>query len=187
MSQRVARPYAQALFSVVKPEGAEALEVTNEALARAAAAFASVPELVRAFEVPTLSGKQKSELLKAVSRNLALPPQVERLLVAMQIHYRLRYLPFVAEEFALLCDRFFGVVRGKVLVPAAIRPQQLAALERALDRVVGTRVILQQQEKPELMAGFVVRLGSLVFDGSLQRQLQLFVEKNLPGGGRYAG
>lgn len=187
MSRRLARPYAQALFSVVKPEGAEALKVTNEAVARAAAAFAALPDLVRAFEVPTLSGKQKSELLKAVARGLELPPKVERLLVAMQTHYRLRYLPLVAEEFGLLCDRFFGVLRGKVLVPVAVRPEQLAALERALDRVVGTRVVLQQQEKPELLAGFVVRLGSLVFDGSLKRQLELFVEKNLPGGGRYAG
>lgn len=187
MSRQLARPYAQALFSVVKPEGAEALKVTSEAVARAAAAFASVPDLVRAFEVPTLSRKQKSELLKAVSRELGLPLKVERLLVAMQSHYRLRYLPLVAEEFGLLCDRFFGVVRGRVLVPVPVRPEQLTALERALDRVVGTRVVLAQQEKPELLAGFVVRLGSLVFDGSLKRQLQLFVEKNLPGGGRYAG
>lgn len=187
MSRRLARPYAQALFSVVKPAGAEALKVTNEAVARAAAAFASVPELVRAFEVPTLSRKQKSELLKTVSRELELPPAVERLLVAMQAHYRLRYLSLVAEEFGLLCGRFFGVMRGRVLVPVSVRPEQLTALERALDRVVGTKVVLQQQEKPELLAGFVVRLGSLVFDGSLKRQLQLFVEKNLPGGGRYAG
>lgn len=187
MSRRLARPYAQALFSVVKPKGADALKVTNEAVARAAAAFASVPELARAFEVPTLSGKQKSQLLKAVSRELEIPPSVERLLVAMQTHYRLRYLPLVAEEFGLLCDRFFGVLRGKVQVPAPVRPEQLAALERALDRLVGTRVALAQQEKPDLLAGFVVRLGSLVFDGSLKRQLELFVEHNLPGGGRYAG
>ncbi|BCW92405.1 MAG: hypothetical protein KatS3mg007_0299 [Thermoanaerobaculum sp.] len=187
MSRRLARPYAQALFSVVKPEGAEALKVANEALARAAAAFASLPDLVRAFEVPTLSRRQKSELLHAVSRGLELPPKVQRLLVAMQTHYRLRYLSLVAEEFGLLCDRFFGVVRGKVLVPTVLRPGQLSALEQALVQVVASQVALEQEEKPELLAGFVVRLGSLVFDGSLKRQLELFVERSLPGGGRYAG
>lgn len=187
MSRRVARPYAQALFSVVMPEGPEALKAANEAVARAAAAFASVPELLRAFEVPTVAQRQKAALLRDVARILELPVKVERLLVALQSHYRLRYLPAVAEEFSRLCDRFFGLVRGKVWVAAPLQPDQLEALERALTRVVGSQVSLEQEENPELLAGFVVRLGSLVFDGSLKRQLQLFAEKSVPGGGRYAG
>lgn len=187
MSRRVARPYAQALFSVVKPEGPEALKATRDAVARAAAAFASLPELLRAFEVPTVSQRQKAALLQDVAQALELPAKVGRLLVTLQTHYRLRYLPAVAEEFSDLCDRFFGVVRGKVWTPALLGSEQLQALERALSRVVGSQVSLEQEENPELLAGFVVRLGSQVFDGSLKRQLQLFAEKSVPGGGRYAG
>ncbi|MGC8917006.1 MAG: ATP synthase F1 subunit delta [Thermoanaerobaculum sp.] len=187
MSRKVARPYARALFEVLKPEGGEAIAAANAALARAAAAFAELPELVRAFELPVLSQRQKADLLAELSQALALPAKVERLLVALQLHYRLRYLAAVAEEFSLLCDRFAGVLRGKVMVPAPLRPEQVTALEQALARVVGAKVALSQEERPELLAGFVVRLGSLVFDGSLQRQLELFAAKNMPGGGRYAG
>lgn len=187
MSRRVARPYAQALYAVVKPEGPEALKTAREALSRAAQVFAALPELVRAFEVPTVSRRQKALLLKELARTLELPVKVERLLLALQTHYRLRYLPAVAEEFATLCDRFFGVVRGKVWAPARLSDEQLSALRQALAPVVGAGVSLEQEEKPELLAGFVVRLGSLVFDGSLKRQLELFVERGVPGGGRYAG
>lgn len=187
MSRRVARPYARALFEVLKPEGGEALAAANAALARAAAAFARLPELVRAFELPVLSQRQKADLLAELSQALALPAKVERLLVALQLHYRLRYLAAVAEEFSLLCDRFAGLMRGTVAVPAPLAASQVAALEQALARVVAARVSLSQEEKPELLAGFVVRLGSLVFDGSLKRQLDFFAAKNVPGGGRYAG
>jgi len=187
MSRRIARPYAQALFAVAKPQGPDTLREVSEALQRVAAAFAALPQLLRAFEVPTLSAKQKAQLLREVAKNFALPPLVERLLVALQSHYRLRYLPIVAEEFALACDRFFGVTRGKVEVPCPLDAAKLTSLEQVLTRLVGSKVVLEQEEKPELLAGFVVRLGSLLFDGSLQRQLARFAEATMPGGGGHAG
>ncbi|MCS7181807.1 MAG: ATP synthase F1 subunit delta [Thermoanaerobaculum sp.] len=186
MSRRIARPYAQALFAVTKPDGPQALEKAQKALDRAAWAFKELPQLIRAFELPTLAVRQKLSLLRELSRRLELPVKVERLLVALQTHYRLRYLPLVAEEFTVLCDRFFGLRRGRVWLPAAVAPEQLAELEGTLARLVGTAVKLEQEERPELLAGFVVRLGSLVFDGSLRRQLERFAGGSLPEGGRYA-
>jgi F-type H+-transporting ATPase subunit delta len=186
MSRRIARPYAQALFAVAKPQGGEALREVNEALQRAAAAFTLLPQLVRAFEVPTLSTKKKAALLEEVVRTLALPPLVARLLFVLQSHYRLRFLPAVAEAFAQACDAFFGVMRGKVEVPGPLEAEKRAALERVLAQLVGSQVVLEHEERPELLAGFVVRLGSLVFDGSLKRQLERFAETSVPLGGRHA-
>lgn len=187
MSRRVARPYAQALVAVVKPRGTEALEEARQALQRATSAFAALPDLLRAFELPGLPSRKKAQLLREVTKTLALPAEVGRLLVALQSHYRLRLLPTVAEEFAIACDRMAGVMRGKVQVPAPLAPEKLSALGRVLASLVGCQVRLQQETKPELVGGFVVRLGSLLFDGSLKRQLERFAGLTLPLGGPHAG
>jgi F-type H+-transporting ATPase subunit delta len=187
MSRRIARPYAQALLAVVKPQGSQALQEANEALAAAASAFACLPELVRAFELPTLSPKEKAKLLREVAQALALPPVVERLLHLLQSHFRLRYLGAVSAEFSLACDGIFGVVRGHLEAPAPLSSEKLAALASVLGSILGIQVRLEQQVQPELLAGFVVRLGSLLFDGSLKRQLERFAGTKLPAGGPHAG
>jgi F0F1-type ATP synthase delta subunit len=52
--------------------------------------------------------------------------------------------------------------------------QQVAALEEALAEAIGARVVLDARLREELLAGFVVRLGSRVFDGSLLAQVRRF-------------
>lgn len=187
MSRKVARPYARALFAVVKPQGEEALRRVGAALAEVAELFSALPELLRAFELPSLSPRQKASLLRDLSKHLALPVEVERLLLVLQAHYRLRALALVAEEFQGNCDQFFGVTRGKVATPTPLSKEKLEALARVLRGVVGGEVVLEQEVKEELLAGVVVRLGSLVFDGSLKRYLEKFAGSPLPEGGHHAG
>lgn len=187
MSRRVARPYTQALFAVVKPQGGEALKRASTALAEVAALFSALPELLRAFELPSLPQRQKANLLRKISERLALPVEVERLLLVLQGHYRLRVLALVAEEFQRNCDQFFGVTRGKVITPAPLSKEKLAALGGVFQRLLGGEVVLEQEVKKELLAGFVVRLGSLVFEGSLKGYLERFAGSPLPVGGHHAG
>lgn len=187
MSRRVARPYARALFEVLKPQGKEALKRAGAALTEVFGLFSGLPELLRAFELPSLASKQKVTLLRELSQRLALPMEVERLLFVLQAHYRLRALPLVAEEFQWHCDQFFGITRGKVATPVPLSKEKLEALARVLARVVDGEVVLEQEVKEELLAGFVVRLGSRVFDGSLKRHLERFAGSPLPEGGHHAG
>ncbi|MGQ9751141.1 MAG: ATP synthase F1 subunit delta [Thermoanaerobaculaceae bacterium] len=186
MSRKVARPYAQALFAVVKPQGEEALKRAGAALVEVASLFSALPELLRAFELPSLAQRRKVTLLRDLSKRLGLPVEVERLLLVMQAHYRLRVLASVVEEFQRNCDQFFGVTRGKVATPTSLSKEKLKALAGVLRGVVGGEVVLEQEVKEELLAGFVIRLGSLVFDGSLKRHLERFAGSPLPEGGHHA-
>ena len=96
------------------------------------------------------------------------------MLVALAAHIRLRFLPEVVEMFRGLVDRAEGIVRARADLPVAPRPEQTAALQQALARLFASRVELDTRVRPELLAGFVVRVGSQVFDGSLAAQLRRF-------------
>ncbi len=170
----MARPYAVALFEVTRREGVPALRELEGQLASVAQVFRRIPELLRVFEVPSVPPATKHALVDTIARTLQLRPAAHRMLVALQLHARLRYLEEIVGLFRNLVDRKEGVVRGRVEVPVAAREEQVSALERALAETVGARVELEVKVRQELLAGFVVRLGSQVFDGSLLAQVRRF-------------
>jgi len=174
VSRRVARPYAVALFEVTQKEGAPALREIEGHLASVSELFRRAPELLRVFEVPSVAPAAKRELVTTIARTLSLRPEAQRMLMALEHHVRLRYLDEVVAFFGELVDRKEGIVRGRVELPSEPGKRQVAALERALAEALGVRIELDVKIREELLAGFVVRVGSRVFDGSLLAQVRRF-------------
>ena len=174
MSRRVARPYAVALYEVTRREGIPALREIERQLAAVAELFRRESGLVRVFEVPSVAPATKRELVATIAGALALRPEAHRMLVALAAHVRLRFLPEVVQMFRELVDRAEGIVRAHAELPVAPRPEQVEALQQALARLFASRVELDTKVRPELLAGFVVQVGSQVFDGSLAAQVRRF-------------
>lgn len=174
MSRRVARPYAAALFAVLEREGVGVLREVEAQLAAVAELFEREPRLLRVFEVPSVSPAAKRELLDAIGSGLALRAPARRMLAALAQHLRLRYTSEVVAGFRDLVDRKEGMVRGRLELPTEPTPSQVGALASALERVVASRVELEPVVRRELLAGFIARVGSRVFDGSLRAQLRRF-------------
>ncbi len=177
MSRRVARPYAVALLEVTTRESVPALRQIEGQLAMVAELFRAEPELVRVFEVPSVPPAAKRRLVDTIAESLALRPVAHRLLVALAHHVRLRFLGEVVEMFRELVDRREGIVRGRVEVPVQPTAQQVETLAGALTSLLGPHVRLDVKVRPELLAGFVVRVGSRVFDGSLLTQVRRFASE----------
>jgi F-type H+-transporting ATPase subunit delta len=170
----VARPYAVALFEVTQKEGVPALREIEGQLASVSELFRRAPELVRVFEVPSVAPAAKRELVTTIARTLSLRPEAHRMLMALEHHVRMRYLDEVVAFFRELVDRKEGIVRGRVEVPSGPDGKQVAALERALAAALGVRIELDAKVREELLGGFIVRVGSRVFDGSLLGQVRRF-------------
>ena len=174
MSRRIARPYAAALLQVLAGEGIDALRAAEGELDAVAAVLARTPGLLRVFEVPSVSPADKRSLIGTISKSLGVRAEVARLLVVMTEHLRLRILHEIVGAFRELVDRKVGLLRGRLEVAVAPQPTQVQALAAALSAQLGARVVIETELKPELLAGFVVRVGSLVFDGSLDAELKRF-------------
>jgi len=174
MSRRIARPYAAALYQVMSRQGVPALRTVEAQLSAIAAVLQRQPRLLRVFEVPTVPPTTKRELLAEVGRALQLAPETGRLLAALMQHYRLRFLPDVVDALRERIDREEGKVRGRVVLPVEPERGQVERLADALQEALGRRVDLATEVDPELIAGFVVQLGSQVFDGSLRTRVRKF-------------
>lgn len=174
MSRRIARPYAAALFQVLEKQGLPSLREAERQLASVAQAFSQDRRLLRIFEIPSVPPATKRNLLHEIGLALKVRVEVQRLLAALMQHYRLRLLAEVVDALREMVDAKERMVRGVLHVPVAPSPDQTDLLQRALADVIGSRVELTVNERPELLAGFIVRIGSRVFDGSLRSQLAKF-------------
>jgi len=174
LSRRIARPYAAALFGVLEKEGTAVLRQAESQLASVSEVLRADPAFLRAFEVPSVAPASKRALIAAVAKAAELRPETARLLVVMTEHVRLQFLPEVVEVLRALVDRREGLQRGLVEVPAALDASQVATLNAAMTQMLGRRVELAAEVRPSLLAGFVVRVGSRIWDGSIETQLRRF-------------
>jgi len=164
-----ARPYVDALFEVAgSPDAVDALLPSLDTVARA---LESSEEL-RLFVTNPGIGRQEKKALAASLAQAAQAPEVAgRLLAALLDRGRFLKLSSVLEAIREQLDVERGVVEATVRSAAPLGADAENGIREALEARTGTRVRLQTELDPSLLSGFVVRLGSQVFDASLSRRL----------------
>ena len=77
-------------------------------------------------------------------------------------------MPELAEAYRERLLAHQNVVRAEVTSAAPLSPEKTKALEESLSKVTGKKVELSVSIDPELLGGVVARIGSTVYDGSVQ-------------------
>lgn len=178
MARFRAQPYATALFEALGSDVAAAEAALGE-LGRVAEAFAAVPDLQRSLVVPTVPQETKTAILEAVLSALDVSPPVRRFMAVVQQHYRTEHLPDMVATLRDLIDRKAGRARARVATAAPLDQAHRDRLVAAMEQLTGQRVVAEFDDRPELLAGFRLRIGSKVFDGSLTAQLDRLGRKTI--------
>lgn len=166
----LARPYAEALFQVVQPQGPSALQAAAAQL-KALAAVAQDSQLRQLASNPNVQARQVFDVLCAAAQDPLLEPVKNCLLVVID-NARLVALPEIAAQFQALLSTHALVFDAHIASAFPIDPEQLvqvlAALEKRFARKLNPIVTLQ----PELIGGIRVMVGDEVLDTSIQARLQ---------------
>lgn len=166
-----ALPYAKALFAVVMEGDSGRLDAVAAELDGVAGALEAVPEFLRALTTPTVPVETKSEILDEVLDSLEIQLPTRRFLHVVQHHYRMEHMRDIATTYRELVDRAAGRVRAKIELAGEPSDEARRRVVEALVEVLGTDVVASFDNRPELLAGFRVQVGSKVFDGSLVGQV----------------
>ena len=177
-SRAVARQYALALFDVAQ-KGGQTDRIGRE-IAEFAALIRSHEELFGVLTNGAIPAAQKraivDELVKALPE---LSPEVGRLVGFLADRDRLMHFDAIVAAFkekAMDADR---VVRAELSTAVAIDEPARGQIAAALAKALGRRVTMTEHVDPSLVGGFVARVGSVVFDGSVARHLERIRERLL--------
>jgi F-type H+-transporting ATPase subunit delta len=167
---RIARPYAQATWSAAG--SAEAASAILGELRTLQAAWSQFPELGRATTNPAVPMEVKERILASLAAKLGLGEITQRLASRLLRNYRLGRVGEIADGLEILLRRATGTVAAQVTTAAPISAAEQQALAAALGKAVGRRVDVSTTTDPAILAGFVARVGSTVYDASLKRRLE---------------
>lgn len=166
-----ARRYARSLASVAIEGKIE--DRVGEELAGLQGFFAEAPLVRLTLESPDSSREAISGLLDQIESAVDLAPPVRNVTRVLVDEGRFGLFAEVAEGYRQALDRHRGIVEVNVRTAQPLDDASRGALEKTLkDNVTGGRdVRLAVDVDPELLGGAVVRIGSVVYDGSLVNQL----------------
>jgi F-type H+-transporting ATPase subunit delta len=164
------RPYVDALLSVAgSPQAVAALLPDLEGFSRALAAAADLRELLRN---PAVDRAMKAALLDAVALRLGMGALSARMLGVLLANRRLTHLAEVIAAIRERLDREENVVEARVRSARPLGSGDAEALRKALEGQTRRTVRLVSEADPSLLGGFVVKVGSEVYDTSLSTRLQ---------------
>ena len=167
-----ALPYAKALVMVVEKDGPQRLEQVAEELEAIAAALVAVPEFERVLVAPTVASEKKIQILDAVLDALDMGQPTRRFLQVVQQHYRMQHLPDIAAAFREMVDKRLGRTRARVETATGLDDTGRGLLVEVVSAIEDAEVVAEFSERPELLGGFRLQVGSRVFDGSLAGELK---------------
>lgn len=182
MTERVARPYARALFDLATTD--EVKSQVQDELSQIITVVLSHRELKSFLWHPQVSYQAKAELLERVFKD-RVSELVMNFMLVVASKGRETSLEAIAAEYRVLWDRHQGRVQARVQTAVALTAEDQRELSQVLSRATGKTVELSVTVTPELIGGLVVRIGDRVMDGSLARKLSVLGERlrNGSGGG----
>jgi F-type H+-transporting ATPase subunit delta len=165
----LAKRYAKALFAVGQEEGksqaySEALQALGDFLESFPDALDGLTNLLYPIE---LREKVMGQLIEAVQADTILTNFLN-LLVEKK---RAGILPEIATEFQSLVDADQNISRGKVVSATEITEELQSKVQTTLENITGKKVILTTEVDPSIIGGIVAKVGDLVMDGSIKKQL----------------
>ncbi len=166
----VLRRYAQSLLDVALER--ELYDRIHDELVQVRTLFQQVPMLMHLLDRPTTPVREKRALLQQLHERLELHPLTVRFLELLVENRRLRHFSRILQ----LLERLYLEARGyqNVTIITAIpldEPLRMQ-VQQALETFTGRKVILEEKVDPNILGGFVVRIGSIYYDGSVVNQIR---------------
>ncbi len=162
------KPYVDALFAVAGPAGVEPLVGELDSFARMLGASAELREVL---QHPGLDRAKKNQLVEALAKKAGLGTLPTRLVHVLSANRRLIHLADVLAAVRTRLDREGNVVEARLRTAATLAAPETEALIRALEARTKKKIRLLSTTEPALLGGFVVRVGSEVYDASLATRL----------------
>lgn len=175
MSERFARPYADALLQSVPPAFDAAR--WSAPLRDVAAAIAGSAVLRAVLSNPAVRPDAKREIVVALAGKAGVDALGVRFLRLLLDNGRILRLSEILGAIREAVDEREGIVPARVTVASEIDAAARDRVAAALSKATGKKVRATFDTDPKLLAGFVARVGSTVYDASALGAIQKFKEE----------
>lgn len=175
--KKIDKKYAQALFDAVQPP------ITHDAILeqlRQLEAFLKKEKKIFHFlSNPINDVSQKYTIAHKIKEAIDLNTLVFKFFNLLLKRNKMDILPGITREYQTLCYEEKGIAVVEITTAMPLDERNRQKLHAAMEEIMKKKIILSYSINPNLIGGIVAKSGSMVYDGSIQRQIDLIKEKIL--------
>jgi F-type H+-transporting ATPase subunit delta len=120
---------------------------------------------------PTLPLQTQRHIMESLITSLKLGHLMKQFLMVLCQNRRLAHLNSILDEFTALTQSASGIVEGVLETAYELSKKEMEELQKSLKVELGKDISLTQVIKENLIAGVVLRIGSMMIDASLGTRL----------------
>ena len=170
INNTIARRYAKALVQLGSEGGL--IDKFREELAVIDRLFSANAELRAAFANPAFTAEQKKEIMKGLVAKAQSSELVANFLLLLVDKNRVAFLDQIVQTYEKLADVHSGVIRPVIRTAFALDASQVSAIQGALEKSTGKKVVPQVSVDATLLGGVVTQIGDIAYDSSVKTQLK---------------
>lgn len=167
MSSRAAQRYAKAIWSLAKDKNQT--EQVNGEMKLIANSLASNEDLSRAIKSPAIKPAVKQKTLLEVFKNSG--EITSGLFGVLMENKRIDLLDEVAKKYTLLFNEKNNIQVATVTTAVELTPEMEEKVMSKVHELTGGNASLVNKIEPEILGGFILRIGDLQYDASISGNL----------------
>ena len=162
--------YALALLELA--EESKSLKTVEKDVKTLKSAFAKSADLQRLAGSPVFATDDKVKALTAVAKKAKVSKLTTQFIGTVTENRRAGEIPVILSAFQDMLAQRKGSQVAKVTSAQKLTPVQLKSLKSNLKKSLGRPVQVETNVDPDLLGGFIVRVGSQLYDSSLKTKLE---------------
>jgi F-type H+-transporting ATPase subunit delta len=175
MTSLEAKRAGRALFQATQPDGAA--RPTLDGLVAFMALLQDHAELRDVVTSVFVPAPIKMGIVEQITDALGTPPAARQTLLLLAQMHQPAGLAGIIKELTSLVHRQERRVDAEVTTAVPLDDAQIARLREALAQATGQQVTIATRVDPAVVGGALTRVGSVVYDGTLARQLARMKEQ----------
>ena len=165
----IAERYAKAIYDLAKEES-DCREIGRE-LEVISKLLKEVEGLKEILLNPAHGLEKKRKAIEVLGRSKILSPLAINFLLLLVKKSRLANIAEICESYDTILNKEEGRLRAEVFLALEVDKATLQGIKERLEEITGKEVVMSVTIDPGLIGGVVIKVGDLVFDGSIKAQL----------------
>jgi F-type H+-transporting ATPase subunit delta len=169
ITSNIAKRYARAFFEIAGEQ--ERYEEYGRELERFAAVLKENSSLSEFLSNPVFDQPDKKAVVDSILAKIDISPLAANFLRLLVDKRRIGILSEIEACYRELMDHALKKVRVTVQTAFPLNASLSGQLQTGLEGLTGKRVEMTVLEDPSLLGGIIVRVGDMLYDGSIKAQL----------------
>ena len=175
-SNSTSNSYAHALYEISK-ENSE-LDSVENSMINLNRLLNENYEFKGVIQNPTISKEEKKNIISIIAIQNKFPKILQNFLGLMAIKNRLFFLGTIIESFLNLVLRNKGELKAKLTSSKKLSTGEQKKIQENLSKKFKSSINIDYKYNPDLIAGLVIQVGSVMVDTSIKTKLKK-LEKNM--------